>query len=293
MEIIIQPRQNHIIMESDTSEPTTKETSTPSPVMAKVPSFQSPRLRKWLKRALMQIAAGTVVAIVLVSAVYFFKTTSLPTPTVSLDDPLSETHINQTASLTAAELAAQLPVVDQYNVEPTPVTNTPPSNPIPVAESNPPSPNAAELAALIQQLTASLQRADDATLYLETRVGALENNLQEIKTVDRRLAELTEEVSSLKSQSRKLYSLIETSSSPPTQALAPETASLTVPPFTLIGIDRWHNEWNAVLEMQGKLVMLTPEAERAGWQLVKIEPTARKALFRNREGIDHELKITR
>ena len=278
-------------MEFETSEPTTKETSSPSPVMAKVPSFQSLRLRKWMKRSLVIIATATAVATAAVIIVP--KTIPTPPPAVSLHDPIPETPIEQDATLTAAELAAQIPAVDQYNVEPTPVTNTPPSNPIPVAENNPPSPNAAELAALIQQLTASLQRADDATLYLETRVGALENNLQEIKTVDRRLVELTEEVSSLKSQSRKLYSLIETSSSPPTQALAPETASSTVPPFTLIGIDRWHNEWNAVLEMQGKLVMLTPEAERAGWQLVKIEPTARKALFRNREGIDHELKITR
>ena len=278
-------------MEFETSEPTTKETSSPSPVMAKVPSFQSLRLRKWMKRSLVIIATATAVATAAVIIVP--KTIPIPSPAVSLHDPIQETPIEQAATLTAAELAAQIPAVDQYNVEPTPVTNTPPSNPIPVAENKPPAPNAAELAALIQQLTASLQRADDATLYLETRVGALENNLQEIKTIDRRLVELTEEVSSLKSQSRKLYSLIETSSSPPTQALAPEIAISTVPPFTLVAIDRWHNEWNAVLEMQGKLAMLTPEAERAGWQLVKIEPTARKALFRNREGIDHELKITR
>ena len=278
-------------MEFETSEPTTKETSTPSPVMAKVPSFQSLRLRKWMKRSLVIIATATAVA----TAAVIIVPKTIPTlpPAVSLHDPIPETPIEQDATLTAAELAAQIPAVDQYSVEPTPVTNTPPSNPIPVTENNPPSPNAAELAALIQQLTASLQRADDATLYLETRVGALENNLQEIKTVDRRLVELTEEVSSLKSQSRKLYSLIETSNSPPTQALAPETAISTVPPFTLIGIDRWQNEWNAVLEMQGKLAMLTPEAERAGWQLVKIEPTARKALFRNRDGIDHELSIKR
>ena len=260
--------------------------------MAKVPSFQSLRLRKWMKRSLVIIATATAVATAAVIIVPKTIPTRLP-PTVSLHDPIPETPIEQDATLTAAELAAQIPAVDQYNVEPTPVTNTPLSNPIPVAENNPPSPNAAELAALIQQLTASLQRADDATLYLETRVGALENNLQEIKTVDRRLVELTEEVSSLKSQSHKLYSLIETSSAPPTPSLAPETAISTVPPFTLIGIDRWQNEWNAVLEMQGKLAMLTPEAERAGWQLVKIEPTARTALFRNRDGIDHELSIKR
>ena len=259
--------------------------------MAKVPSFQSPRLRKWMKRSLVIIAIATAVA---TAAVIIVSKTIPSTPTaVSLHDSIPETPIEPDATLTAAELVAQAPPVDQYNVEPTPVTNTPPSNPIPAPKNNPPSPNAAELAALIQQLNASLQRSDDATLYLETRVGALENNLEEIKTVDRRLVELTEEVSSLNSQSRKLYSLIETSSSPPPQALAPETAISSVPPFTLIAIDRWQNEWNAVLEMQGKLVMLTPEAERAGWQLVKIEPTARKALFRNRDGIDHELSIKR
>ena len=260
--------------------------------MAKVPSFQSLRLRKWMKRSLVIIATATAVATAAVIIVS--KTIPTPPPAVSLHDPIPETPIDQDATLTAAELAAQIPAVDQYNVEPPPVTNTPPkSTRHRLQKTIHPRRTPPNSQTLIQQLNASLQRADDATLYLETRVGALENNLQEIKTVDRRLLELTEEVSSLKSQSRKLYSLIETSSSPPTQSLAPETASSTVPPFTLIGIDRWHNEWNAVLEMQGKLVMLTPEAERAGWQLVKIEPTARTALFRNREGIDHELKITR
>ena len=273
-------------MEFETSEPATNESPPPSPVPAKVPPLKSLHLRKWMIRSLVIIASAMTIAIAAV--VIVSKTIPSPPPAVSLHDPISETPIDQDAIITATELAAQVPDVDQYNVEPTPTiaTNTP-------QENDPPPPNAAELAALIQQLNASLQRADDATLYLETRVGALENNLEGIKTVDLRLAELTEEVSSLKSQSRKLYSLIENSNATPTQAIAPATAMSTVPPFNLVAIDRWHNEWNAVLEMQGKLAMLTPESERAGWQLVKIEPTARKALFRNREGIDHELKITR
>ena len=278
-------------MEFETSEPATNESPPPSPVLAKVPPLKSLHLRKWMIRSLVIIATAMTIAIAAV--VIISKTIPSPPPAVSLHDPIPETPINQDAIITAAELAAQIPDVDQYNVEPNTAETIPPSNTNQVPENEPPPPNAAELAALIQQLNASLQRADDATLYLETRVGALENNLEGIKTVDRRMAELTEEVSSLKSQSRKLYSLIENSNATPTQAIAPATAISTVPPFTLVAIDRWHNEWNAVLEMQGKLAMLTPESERAGWQLVKIEPTARKALFRNREGIDHELKITR
>ena len=278
-------------MEFETSEPATNESPPPSPVPAKVPPLKSLHLRKWMIRSLVIIATAMTIAIAAV--VIVSKTIPSPPPAVSLHDPIPETPINQDAIITAAELAAQIPDVDQYNVEPNTADTIPPSNTNQVPENEPPPPNAAELAALIQQLNASLQRADDATLYLETRVGALENNLEGIKTVDRRMAELTEEVSSLKSQSRKLYSLIENSNATPTQAIAPATAISTVPPFTLVAIDRWHNEWNAVLEMQGKLAMLTPESERAGWQLVKIEPTARKALFRNREGIDHELKITR
>ena len=278
-------------MEFETSEPATNESPPPSPVPAKVPSLKPLHLRKWMIRSLVIIATAMTIAIAAV--VIVSKTIPSPPPAVSLHDPIPETPINQDAIITAAELAAQIPDVDQYNVEPNTAETIPPSNTNQVPENEPPPPNAAELAALIQQLNASLQRADDATLYLETRVGALENNLEGIKTVDRRLAELTEEVSSLKSQSRKLYTLIENSNATPTQAIAPATAMSTVPPFNLVAIDRWHNEWNAVLEMQGKLAMLTPESERAGWQLVKIEPTARKALFRNREGIDHELKITR
>ena len=302
MEKFIQPLQNHTIMEFENNETPDLEPDLSAPVEKKSAAFLAPRMRKWLIRSAVAVTILIVVAIAGIIA-YTKNVTSFPT--TSMQGPSPETPVDSTLPITASELAAQVPETDRYPVEAeAPVSATGdyptsqsaasnPNNP----DTQPPSPHAptSELSDLIQQLNFALQRADDATLYLETRVSALEENLKGMKTVDHRLEELTGEVSSLQATTRKLYGLIETFNPPPSPPanVIPAAIAGDVPPFTLIGIDRWQNEWNAVLEMQGKIAMIKPNAERAGWRLIKIEPKARKALFRNRGGIDHELEITR
>ena len=279
-------------MDFETSETTDMEQDLSVPVTEKASAFLSPRLRKWLIRSAVAIAILIAVAIAGITA-YSKLVPSLPT--VSLQDPSPETLVNSTPPITASELAAQVPETDRYPVEADPNHQSVASNQnIPDTQSPSPTVPTSELSELIQQLNFALQRADDATLYLETRVSALEKNLEGMKSVDHRLEELTGEVSSLQANTRKLYGLIETFNAPPPASASVTPAAISlVPPFTLIAIDRWQSEWNAVLEMQGKTAMIKPNDERAGWRLVKIEPTARRALFRNRDGIDHELEITR
>ena len=292
MEIIIQPRQNHIIMDFETSETPDMEQDLSVPVTAKASAFLSHRTRKWLIRSAVVIAILIAVAIAGITA-YSKLVPALPT--LSLQDSSPETLVDPTPPITASELAAQVPETDRYPVEADPTQQSAASNQnIPDTQAQPPPVLTSELSELIQQLNFALQRADDATLYLETRVSALEKNLEGMKSVDHRLEELTGEVSSLQANTRKLYGLIETFNQPqaPTNAIT-SAIDDDVPAFTLIAIDRWQNEWYAILELQGKMAMIKPNAERAGWRLIKIEPKARKALFRNRGGIDHELEITR
>ena len=292
MEKFIQPLQNHIIMEFETSETTGNEQDLSAPVEKKPAAFLAPRMRKWLIRSAVAI---TILIVVAIAGIFAYTKTVTSFPTASMQEPSPETSADTTLPITASELAAQVPETDRYPVEADPTHQPAASNSnIPDTQVSPTPDPTPELAELIQSLKYALQRADAATLYLEIRVSALEKNLEGMKSVDHRLQELTGEVSSLQNHTRKLTGLIETFNPAPAPASFSASAiDSDVPPFTLIGIDRWQNEWNAVLEMQGKMAMILPNAERAGWRLIKIEPTARKALFRNRGGTDHELEITR
>ena len=288
-------------MEFENNETPDLDPDLSAPVEKKPAAFLAPRMRKWLIRSAVAI---TILIVVAIAGIFTYTKTVTSFPTTSMQDPSLETPVDPTLPITASELAAQVPETDRYPVKadaPVSATGDYPTHQSAASNSNipdtqvPPTPDPTpELAELIQSLKYALQRADDATLYLEIRVSALEKNLEGMKSVDHRLEELTGEVSSLQNHTRKLTGLIETFNPAPTQTSVSASAiDGDVPPFTLIAIDRWQNEWNAILEMQGKMAMIQPNAERAGWQLIKIEPTARKALFRNRGGIDHELEITR
>ena len=82
-----------------------------------------------------------------------------------------------------------------------------------------------------------------------------------------------------------------TEAAPTNPTPIPATSSMDVPPFRLIAIDRWENEWNAVLELNGKVSMILPQSARAGWKLLRISPQERTALFRSRSGTEAQLSV--
>ena len=63
------------------------------------------------------------------------------------------------------------------------------------------------------------------------------------------------------------------------------------PPFRLIAIDRWENQWNAVIELDGRITMIQPQEVRAGWKLLEITPSNASAVFRSSSGKQTILKI--
>ena len=63
------------------------------------------------------------------------------------------------------------------------------------------------------------------------------------------------------------------------------------PPFRLIAIDRWENQWNAVIELDGRITMIQPQDSRSGWKLLRLHPTKGSAVFRSGSGNQATLEI--
>ncbi len=115
-----------------------------------------------------------------------------------------------------------------------------------------------ELQPTLQSL---ISNQEDNTVSMENRMLAVESALQEIRNVlDRDDADGVEVTESL-------------------------------PPFRLIAIDRWENQWNAVIELDGRITMIQPQEIRAGWKLLKIIPLSASAVFRSKSGEQTILKI--
>lgn len=63
------------------------------------------------------------------------------------------------------------------------------------------------------------------------------------------------------------------------------------PPFRLIAIDRWENQWNAVIELDGRITMIQPQNSRSGWKLLQLFPAKGSAVFRSSSGEKATLEI--
>ena len=145
----------------------------------------------------------------------------------------------------------------------------------------------AEYEELLEEVKQRLHQNNDADLYLADQFAELQKLVISIQTSQTIVAE------SLENRMIELAQKFESmSEAAPTEAAPiPSTSSMDVPPFRLIAIDRWENEWNAVLELNGKISMLAPQSARAGWKLLQISPQTRTALFRSRNGTEAQLTV--
>ena len=140
---------------------------------------------------------------------------------------------------------------------------------------------------LLEEVKHQLRQNNDADLYLAEQFAELQKLVISIQTGQTIVAE------SLENRMNELAQKIDAmSEAKPTEpAPIPSTSSMDTPPFRLISIDRWENEWNAVLELNGKISMLAPQSVRAGWKLLRISPQNRTALFRSRSGTEAQLTV--
>ena len=140
---------------------------------------------------------------------------------------------------------------------------------------------------LLEEVKQKLHQNNDADLYLADQIAELQKLVISIQTGQTIVAESLEK--RMNELAQKIDAIPE--AAPTDTAPIPSTSSSDVPPFRLIAIDRWENEWNAVLELNGKVSMLTPQSARAGWKLLRISPLDSTALFRSRSGTEAQLTV--
>ena len=140
---------------------------------------------------------------------------------------------------------------------------------------------------LLEEVRHQLRQNNDADLYLADQVAELQKLVISLQTGQTIVAESLENRMNVLAQKIDVMS----EAAPNEPAPIPSISSMDVPPFRLIAIDRWENEWNAVLELNGKISMLAPQYARAGWKLLQISPQNRTALFRSRNGTEAQLTV--
>ena len=140
---------------------------------------------------------------------------------------------------------------------------------------------------LLEEVKQKLQQNNDADLYLADQIAQLQKLVISLQTGQTIVAESNE--NRMNELAQKIDAMSEPT--PATITQIPSTSSTDVPPFRLIAIDRWENEWNAVLELNGKISMLAPQSARAGWKLLQISPQNRTALFRSSSGTEAQLTV--
>ena len=145
----------------------------------------------------------------------------------------------------------------------------------------------AEYEELLEEVKQRLHQNNDADLYLADQMAEIQKLVISIQTSQTIVAESLE--NRMNELAQKFEAMPEVA--PPASAPIPDASSMDVPPFRLIAIDRWENEWNAVLELNGKISMLAPQSARAGWKLLQISPQTRTALFRSRNGTEAQLTV--
>ena len=148
-----------------------------------------------------------------------------------------------------------------------------------------------EQLALLEEVKNLLMKHEDAFLYFDQRLSPLDELKPKLETavsLQTSLAKLLESrMIQLESKVGNMERAIIDSKKPNLS----ENTHLSYPPFRLIAIDRWNNEWNAVLELGGQVTAVRPKASLAGWSLLSINPIRHSAKFRKSDGNIVDVKI--
>ncbi len=147
----------------------------------------------------------------------------------------------------------------------------------------------AELMSNLSQMQINLNRTNDALLYFDERLNAIDSLKAELAAITESYHSSVRQMSALSEQLEAKLSVDEPRK--PTLASVEMTPQKNLPPFRLIAIDRWQNQWNAVLELNGQITMIKPNSSRVGWHLVTIHSAKQTAVFKSDSGIEAELHV--
>ena len=145
-----------------------------------------------------------------------------------------------------------------------------------------------EIAATLDEIRLGLQQQTDAFLYFDEQLQPITESLHKLEAS---VSVQTSTTALFEERMTHLEKLVGELTVSMTEARLPIDSSEHLPPFRLIAIDRWNNEWNAVIELNGKISMIGLNASRAGWLLFQISPNSRSAIFRSESGSQVELAV--
>ena len=246
------------------------------------PVEERPRASRWHSkipgirgRWLIWFAVPTLLASVPFIGWFVWYELKLPQATF-VSEPIAYVPITPAELVDAAPPAETVPPVLEPISEPVQPTQPPTESRLVILEA------AVERnSALLEKVEQVLTANNGADLYMAEKLDLI----VDVKTIVESLLAMSHQVST------EIAGLAPTAFAAPnwiTENPSPQTE----PPFELIAIDRWQRAWYAVLALNGHVTMVAPPDSRAGWELVSLEPMARKALFRNAaSGTEHELQV--
>ena len=146
------------------------------------------------------------------------------------------------------------------------------------------------LLSMLEEINSGLKQQNDAFLYFDDRLQPMRELLPKLESAVALQSTATQHLESriveLESEIANLTTFVTEAQNTNVQS------ALSTPPFRLIAIDRWNNEWNAVIEFEGKITMISPQSARAGWRLVTIDPNTHSAQFQSTTGNEAILSVS-
>ena len=166
-------------------------------------------------------------------------------------------------------------------------------NSVPTEDTSEPIPTGAVADAMTLEILGEVQyeykQTRDALLYFDDRIESL---LALKPRVEAMIAAQSDSTDSLEHRIRGIETSVEE-----IERILLSGNQKTVdlpdpdPPFRLIAIDRWENQWNAVIELEGRIAMLNLHDTRAGWKLQNIDAVEGSAQFESSSGNQTTLEI--
>ena len=141
----------------------------------------------------------------------------------------------------------------------------------------------------LNQIEYEFKQTRDALMYFDDRIDslmALKLTLESMITTQAdSMGSLENRIQVIETQVQKSLELLQTNDH------KEHVISMSQPPFRLIAIDRWENQWNAVIELDGRITMIRPQNSRSGWKLLQLFPAKGSAVFRSSSGKKATLEI--
>lgn len=145
-----------------------------------------------------------------------------------------------------------------------------------------------EISATLDEIKLGLKQQTDAFLYFDEQLQPISESLHRLESA---LSVQSSTTALFEERMTQLQELVGDLTVSLTESRLPIESAEHLPPFRLVAIDRWNNEWNAVIELNGKISMIGLNASRAGWLLFQINPNSRSAEFQSESGNRVKLEV--